>query len=403
MPPPIRMMLAQQHACICTCGVGGGGCGGAPRRNLSARLPVLSPSLNLKGIGFLGGGVAFKDLRTAHQINSAAGGGGGGVVGGLRLSVPVLLLRSHASSSSSSLASSRQDGGESSSSVPFGPPLDLVVNLIKPEYLPAFNELFDATPEDERDENQTQTPRLVDCVDDLDDDDDEPASSSSSLSWFTQPWAAALYATAYRPVFRLLGYPGVDDEALLAAAEINGLSGEQSVILDLSCGPGIFTQRLADLCAPSKVVGVDFSRAFCEAACKRAPQAAAIVRADVSHLPFQDACIDGIHAAAAIHCWPDVPAGVRECVRILKPGRTFFASTVTLPPPTRERLVREADGSVPRARSTYESTRVVNSPFFDTDSLLATMQGTVSAENIDMSVVDERLPCFVSVSVRKKN
>ena len=388
------MMLAQ-HACICTCGVGGG----APRK-LSARLPVLSPSLNLKRIGFLGGGVAFKDLRTAHQIGSAGGGGGGGG-GGLRLSVPVLLRRSHASSSSSSLASSRQDGGESSSSVPFGPPLDLVVNLVKPEYLPAFNELFDATREDERGENQTQIPRLVDCVDDL--DDDEPASSSSSLSWFTQPWAAALYATAYRPVFRLLGYPGVDDEALLAAAEINGLSGEQSVILDLSCGPGIFTQRLADLCAPSKVVGVDFSRAFCEAACRRAPQAAAIVRADVSHLPFQDACIDGIHAAAAIHCWPDVPAGVRECVRILKPGRTFFASTVTLPPPTRERLVREADGSVPRARSTYESTRVVNSPFFDTDSLLATMQGTVSAENIDISVVDERLPCFVSVSVRKKN
>lgn len=336
-------------------------------------------------------------MRTAHQIGSAAGGGF------LRLSVPVLLLRSHASSSSSSssLASSRQDGGESSSSVPFGPPLDLIVNLMKPEYLPAFNELFDATREDERDENQTQRIPLVDCVDDL--DDDEPASSSSSsLSWFTQPWAAALYATAYRPVFRLLGYPGVDDEALLAAAEINGLSGEQSVIVDLSCGPGIFTQRLADLCAPSKVVGVDFSRAFCEAACRRAPQAAAIVRADVSHLPFQDACIDGIHAAAAIHCWPDVPAGVRECVRILKPGRTFFASTVTLPPPTRERLVREADGSVPRARSTYESTRVVNSPFFDTDSLLATMQGTVSAENIDMSVVDERLPCFVSVSVRKK-
>ena len=394
------MMLAQ-HACICTCGVGVGG--GAPpsRRKLSARLPVLSPSLPPKGIGFLGGGVAFKDLRTAHQIGSAAGGGGGGGGGGLRRSVHVLLRRSHASSSSSSLASSRQDGDESSSSVPFGPPLDLVVNLIKPEYLPAFNELFDATPEDERGENQTQTPRLVDCVDDL--DDDEPASSSSSsLSWFTQPWAAALYATAYRPVFRLLGYPGVDDEALLAAAEINGLSGEQSVILDLSCGPGIFTQRLADLCAPSKVVGVDFSRAFCEAACRRAPQAAAIVRADVSHLPFQDACIDGIHAAAAIHCWPDVPAGVRECLRILKPGRTFFASTVMLPPPTRERLVREADGSVPRARSTYESTRVVNSPFFDTDSLLATMQGEVSAENIDMSVVDERLPCFVSVSVRKK-
>ncbi|XRB25210.1 methyltransferase [Pseudoscourfieldia marina] len=392
-------MLAQ-HACICTCGVGVGG--GAPRK-LSARLPVQSPSHNLKGIGFLGGGVAFKDLRTApYQIGSAGGGGGGG--GGRRrrrrISVPVLLRRSHASSSSSSLASSRQDGGESSSSVPFGPPLDLVVNLMKPEYLPAFNELFVATREDERDENQTQTPRLVDCVDDL--DDDEPASSSSSLSWFTQPWAAALYATAYRPVFRLLGYPGVDDEALLAAAEINGLSGEQSVILDLSCGPGIFTQRLADLCAPSKVVGVDFSRAFCEAACRRAPQAAAIVRADVSHLPFQDACIDGIHAAAAIHCWPDVPAGVSECVRILKPGRTFFASTVTLPPPTRERLVREADGSVPRARSTYESTRVVNSPFFDTDSLLATMQGEVSAENIDMSVVDERLPCFVSVSVRKK-
>lgn len=37
----------------------------------------------------------------------------------------------------------------------------------------------------------------------------------------------------------------------------------------------------------------------------------ALVRADISRLPFVSGSIDAVHAAAAIHCWPSPACAVR--------------------------------------------------------------------------------------------
>uniref|UniRef100_A0A0E0AV92 Methyltransferase type 11 domain-containing protein n=1 Tax=Oryza glumipatula TaxID=40148 RepID=A0A0E0AV92_9ORYZ len=61
----------------------------------------------------------------------------------------------------------------------------------------------------------------------------------------------------------------------------------------------------------------------------------ALVRADISRLPFVSGSIDAVHAAAAIHCWPSPACAVAEISRVLRPGGVFVASTFVadiLPP-----------------------------------------------------------------------
>lgn len=56
-----------------------------------------------------------------------------------------------------------------------------------------------------------------------------------------------------------------------------------------------------------------------------------LVRADVGRLPFRTGSIDGVHAGAALHCWPSPSAAVAEISRVLKPGGVFVASTFLSP------------------------------------------------------------------------
>ncbi|XBI75597.1 hypothetical protein VPH35_068953 [Triticum aestivum] len=53
----------------------------------------------------------------------------------------------------------------------------------------------------------------------------------------------------------------------------------------------------------------------------------ALVRADISKLPFASSSIDAIHAGAAIHCWPSPSNAIAEISRVLKPGGVFVATT----------------------------------------------------------------------------
>ena len=55
------------------------------------------------------------------------------------------------------------------------------------------------------------------------------------------------------------------------------------------------------------------------------------VRADIARLPFPESSVDGVHAGAAIHCWPDSTTAVAEIARVLKPGATFCGTTFMNP------------------------------------------------------------------------
>ena len=66
---------------------------------------------------------------------------------------------------------------------------------------------------------------------------------------FETEFGAFIYDKGYRQLFRALGYPGADAEAALALERLNeppsGEARASRVLLDVSCGPGIITTRIA--------------------------------------------------------------------------------------------------------------------------------------------------------------
>jgi ubiquinone/menaquinone biosynthesis C-methylase UbiE len=98
-------------------------------------------------------------------------------------------------------------------------------------------------------------------------------------------------------------------------------------ILDLACGPGTLTRRLARHVSPGgEVVGVDLAPGMIELA-----QAAGTLNArfevmDIEQLSFPDASFDGATCGHGLQFAPDLGAALREARRVLRPGARFVAS-----------------------------------------------------------------------------
>ncbi|AYF99079.1 class I SAM-dependent methyltransferase [Protaetiibacter intestinalis] len=90
-------------------------------------------------------------------------------------------------------------------------------------------------------------------------------------------------------------------------------------VLDVGCGPGALTERLAAIVGPDAVAGVDPSASFVAAARMRLPRAD-IRLASAEALPFDDASFDGVYAHLVVQFIPDQPAGLAEMRRVARPG-----------------------------------------------------------------------------------
>jgi trans-aconitate methyltransferase len=122
----------------------------------------------------------------------------------------------------------------------------------------------------------------------------------------TRDWSAAGYAANARFVAELSG----DVLALLAPVQ-----GER--ILDLGCGDGALTRRIAD--AGASVLGVDGAPDMVRAAQALGLQAQIM---DGQHLTF-DAEFDAVFSNAALHWMPDGAAVIAGVYRALRPGGRF--------------------------------------------------------------------------------
>jgi trans-aconitate methyltransferase len=91
-------------------------------------------------------------------------------------------------------------------------------------------------------------------------------------------------------------------------------------ILDLGCGDGQLTQRVAAFCA--NVQGVDASKQMVEAARSRG---IAADQAEAEKLPYPDASFDAVFSNAALHWVRDQDAMMAEAHRVLRPGGRFVA------------------------------------------------------------------------------
>ncbi|GAB4820215.1 hypothetical protein N2152v2_007261 [Parachlorella kessleri] len=169
---------------------------------------------------------------------------------------------------------------------------------------------------------------------------------------FRSPLVSFAYERGWRQGFRWAGFPGVDQEFDLAMGYLLPAAAGK-VVVDMSCGSGLFARRFAASGRFAGVVAADFSESMlvqarqyfqqsggapATAASTRAAAAAAaavpvdpsryvLVRADVGRLPFATGSVAGLHAGAALHCWPNPAAAFAEISRVLAPGGVFVAST----------------------------------------------------------------------------
>ena len=103
---------------------------------------------------------------------------------------------------------------------------------------------------------------------------------------------------------------------------------KNAAILDVGCGGGRLVRRLSALASEGKVIGLDYSAA--SVAVSRDTNAkeieagrVEIERGSVAALPFPDRTFDLVTAVETHYYWPDLPANVREILRVVKPGGTF--------------------------------------------------------------------------------
>jgi SAM-dependent methyltransferase len=105
--------------------------------------------------------------------------------------------------------------------------------------------------------------------------------------------------------------------------------GSRDTILDIGCGGGRTVQKLAARATEGKVYGVDYSDASVAVASRLnrhdiEKRRVEIRLGSVSHLPFADRMFDLATAIETHFYWPDLPADMREILRVLKPGGTLL-------------------------------------------------------------------------------
>lgn len=136
--------------------------------------------------------------------------------------------------------------------------------------------------------------------------------------WFFDAWSRVYDA----PWVQRRTYRPLHDAVLTL------LDGERPQrILDLGCGTGQLTARLAEASPRTRTVGCDFSAGMLERAAERCPRTP-LVRGDAGQLPFADRTFDAIVSTEAFHWFPDQRRALAECFRVLRPGGRLLIALI---------------------------------------------------------------------------
>ncbi|PWA66307.1 S-adenosyl-L-methionine-dependent methyltransferase [Artemisia annua] len=173
-------------------------------------------------------------------------------------------------------------------------------------------------------------------------------SQPSRTELFRSPLVSFLYERGWRQNFNLRGFPGPDEEFDMAQEYFKPAEG--GTLVDVSCGSGLFSRKFAKSGIYSKVVALDFSENmlrqtydFIKVDDTILSSNLALVRADVSRLPFASGSIDAVHAGAALHCWPSPSNAIAEINRILRSGGVFVGTTFLRSTSTTPAILRPFD------------------------------------------------------------
>jgi len=104
---------------------------------------------------------------------------------------------------------------------------------------------------------------------------------------------------------------------------------QHDTILDVGCGGGRTASKLAAIATQGKVYGVDYSKASVAVANRTNRgwidmDRVKILQGSVSQLPFSEETFDLVTAVETHFWWSDLPADMREILRVLKLGGTLI-------------------------------------------------------------------------------
>ena len=139
------------------------------------------------------------------------------------------------------------------------------------------------------------------------------------------------------------------------AADVAASAPRGGRILEVGCGPGLLSTRLAQSYGLD-VTGLDLDPAMIELARTNAPKSSvdlgrlpSFVVGDVAALPFDDGSFDVVVSTFSMHHWSDRMAGLDEIARVLAPGGRALIWDLkphTLPfHPEVHELAKETSGS----------------------------------------------------------
>ena len=97
-------------------------------------------------------------------------------------------------------------------------------------------------------------------------------------------------------------------------------------VLDVGCGPGALTERLAERVGAERAAAADPSEPFVAACAERVP-GADVRQADAEQLPWDDGEFDAALAQLVVNFMRDPHAGVAEMSRVVRRGGTVGACT----------------------------------------------------------------------------
>jgi len=98
-------------------------------------------------------------------------------------------------------------------------------------------------------------------------------------------------------------------------------------ILDVGCGGGHLAAGVAREHPDARVTGLDLSADQVRRASRRTAGLGGrcrFVRGSATALPFADGAFDGVLSVGCLKHWPDRPGGMREIVRVLRPGAPYL-------------------------------------------------------------------------------
>jgi SAM-dependent methyltransferase len=152
--------------------------------------------------------------------------------------------------------------------------------------------------------------------------------AQAAMEW--EPLVAIYESRLWRrsPLFTLLTGISFDDEydVIKTAASPGGAR----CILDLACGSGIYSRRLARECPKGTVVGLDLSLPMLRHAARYArtehTENLRLVRGNALDLPFENDTFDVVNCCGALHLFPNLPRVLAEIERVLAPNGRFTAA-----------------------------------------------------------------------------